>query len=436
MRGSTSLVSRVAWGSALSASAAALVAALATSGFAAWLVHRAEDRRLEEAAVTLARELDVDGPRKTVQAIVADEAEELEHTDLRFAVFDGEVRLLAGDARLQPGASGSCVTLRQGALRSCRAISEGGLVAVVASARSAQLPLLSLAALLAVALAALLAVVSSRVVSSAMVSPLSRLRARLAEVEVEALSRADVGEPEGVAEVDALRDAIGQLIVRVERSLEQAHRFAANAAHELRTPLTAARGELELLSEQLAEEAARASVQRARRTLDGLGTLVDRLLILALPTRAPGDAHETVSVRDLLEDAVASQPGAAGRVRLSEDDAQLHGDAVLLGTLVANALSNALKFGRTASVTLERVGSLVRVCVSDDGPGVAPADRDRVFEPFFRAENALRLRLPGHGLGLALIRHIARAHGGDAAFREVPVGACLVISFPEVSSPP
>ncbi len=219
----------------------------------------------------------------------------------------------------------------------------------------------------------------------------------------------------GEVEVDALRRTIEQLIVRVERALSQAHRFAANAAHELRTPLTTVRAELELLAENITEPGAREGATVAQQKLAELSMLVERLLILSVPARSAADAHEVVSLRDLLEDVVQSLPNDdRSRVEVSEGDALVRGDATLLGTMVANAIANGLKFGSAVTTELSLVEGIAVLHVDDDGPGVEASERERAFEPFFRSSEALKRRIPGHGLGLALIRHIATTHGGSA----------------------
>ena len=122
---------------------------------------------------------------------------------------------------------------------------------------------------------------------------------------------------------------------------------------------------------------------------------------------------------------------------MSEADALVKGDAVLLGTMVANGLANALKFGSRVVAGLYILDSEVIVHVDDDGPGVDATDRERAFEPFFRSSDALRRRLPGHGLGLALIRHIAQTHGGDALFVDkTERGARLEIRLPLAEGQP
>jgi signal transduction histidine kinase len=356
------------------------------------------------------------------------------HTGILFAVYGDDDQRLVGELRVgRPYATG-CASVHADMLRVCGVRTERGLLAVVGAAKITLLPTLAGAALLAVLLAAALAWVVSRPVSRVAVAPLSRLRERIDGLSLDALSQAQLGAAEHVLEVDALRHTIGQLIVRVERALAQAQRFAANAAHELRTPLTALRAELELLSENIGEPALRSHAARAQRKLSELSVLVERLLILAVPARSSGDAREVVSLRDLLEDTCEALPTKERqRVELSEDDALVSGDAVLLAIMVSNAVANGLKFGHHVAVSLACADSCAVIQIDDDGPGVSEADRERVFEPFVRSLEALRL--PGNGLGLALIRHVAQTHGGSATFaNKAEGGARLQIRLPVAAS--
>lgn len=432
MASSRSLLHRVAWSAAIAASVAALLAAVATIVLASYLLNRAEDRRVEDAAVTFADELDhASTDRAAVQQVHHDESEEMAHSGLSFAVYDRDGQLLAGDARLELSRTLGCSTTPT-ALRSCRVQTSSGLGAVAGVPHVTFLPLLASAAIAATLLSAVLAWLASRPIARFVVGPLTRLRERIAELDVDTTSHAELGPPEQVVEVDALSNTIAQLIVRIERAIALAHRFAANAAHELRTPLTAVQAELELLSESIAEPEARANAQRAQRKLVELVELVERLLVLSVPARTASDAHEVVSLRDLLEDSVAALPVAQQkRITLPVNDALVRGDALLLGTMIANALSNALKFADKASVSMSTIDAELVLHIEDDGQGMDAADRERVFEPFFRADTVLRQRLPGHGLGLALIRHIAQTHGGLAAFVDMRErGSCLEIRLP------
>jgi signal transduction histidine kinase len=419
----------VAIGAAVAASLSALLSAAATIVFAALFLQRAEDRRIEDATVTFAAELGRDGSNlAAIRQVHREESAEMSHTGMAFAVFDGAATHLAGDTRLALPPSAGCSTMRGGALRVCRAQTPNGLVAVVGAPHVPPLPWLGGGALSAAVLAAALALGASWPIARRLVGPLTRLRQRISEIDVEALSRADLGADEHVAEVDALRRTIAQLIERVDGAIAQAHRFAANAAHELRTPLATVRGELELL----AEKPERDGAARAQHKLSELSVLVERLLILSVPARTPSDHHELISLRDLLEDAVHALPAPdRARVTLTESDAHVRGDGALLAMMMTNALSNALKFAVNARVEIALENGVAVLHVDDDGPGVDAADRERVFEPFVRTNEAVRRRVSGHGLGLALIRHVAVMHGGSAALVDKPTpGARLELRLP------
>lgn len=428
-----SIVQRVALGAALAASAAALIVAFTTTVVATLLLQRAEDRRLEESAVTFAEELGKEGGSlAAIRQVQRDEADEVAHTGMLLAVYDASGTLVSGDRRAELPASPGCSTFSSSGLRVCRASAANGLAAVVGSVHSRPLPLLAGAALLAALLAAVLAWAASRPVSRRVVAPLTRLRERIAQLDVESLTEASLGAEEHIAEVDALRLTIRQLIGRVERTVAQAQRFAANAAHELRTPLTTVQAELELLAESVLEPNAREGAEVAQRKVAELSALVERLLVLSVPARSSVDVREVVSLRDLLEDIAHTMPKSErGRIQLSEGDALVRGDAILLGTMVSNALSNGLKFGESVKVDVSRAGGFAVLHIDDDGPGVQAGERELAFEPFFRTTDAQNRRIPGHGLGLALIRHVAEAHGGKAALTDKPTrGARLEIRLP------
>lgn len=432
----TSLVGRVAWAAALAACSAALVAAAATSVLAAFLLQGAEDRRLREAALTLAMELSEEPPTAThVEEIVRDETEETEHTGILFAAFDHQGQRIAGDLRIRIAERGECALNASESLRLCAADSTNGLIAVAASAHSLPTSLFAISALVAALVAGAAAWLVSRPLSRTAIAPLARLRRRLAELDIDAATQTDLGPAEHVWEVDELRKTMTQLLGRVNQAIDQARRFAANAAHELRTPLTTVRAELELLIEAARRipeiPEASENLARVERRIAELGLLIERLLILATPKSAPSEGSEMVSLRDVIEDAIASLPVESREVVSShEEDALIRGDAVLMTTLVTNALSNALKFGQRVRVEVHVQGREAVLCFEDDGPGLSAEDRERVFEPFFRTVDADRRRIPGHGLGLALVRHIADTHGGSVSFLDTEKGARLEVRLP------
>ena len=437
-RSSRSLIGRVAFGAAISAAIAALLAASVTSVLAAYLTRRAHDRRLLDAGLVLAGELEEGLHGEfSVPIIVADEQRETLHTGLAFGVFDAlpAPRLRAGDPRVPALLTATCSNAER--LRACAVPARASLWVVSADVPEDLTPLLALSSALAALLAGLGAWLASRPIARWLMGPLSDLRREVGAIDFASTRSLSLGPAAGIVELDALRNAIAELLARVVSALRQAERFAADAAHELRTPLTTIRGELELLSEDSSIRAdVHASLARAgRRTLE-LQMLLERLLVLALPDESGWSASELVSMQELAEDMIALTPAAErARITLAEPvgDVLVRGDTTLLNLLFSNSLGNALKFGRRVSVRAFADPPDVVLRVDDDGPGVPVEKRELVFEPFVRLRAAGEPPVVGHGLGLALIAHVARRHGGIARFVADAPGAHLEIRLPRAS---
>jgi two-component system, OmpR family, sensor kinase len=426
---------RVARAMAATAVGSGLLSAVLATGIA-WrsLIDR-EDARLRGAARTLAVEVPSSMGEAAARAHADDEQAEVAAANLRIALYRGG-RFLGGDRTLRRSAADGCRTT-PGGWRRCRVSLSTGVVEVasdLAAARS-QRSLLLGASLLAALLAGLAGLGLSGAVSARIVRPLLRLREEVAAVDADAPGQALSGPGDGYAETEALRATLAETFARLDEALAQSRRFAANAAHELRTPLGTLRAELELASEGSGSpEEVVAGQARALRTLDGLTTLVERLLILAAPDESLRGARDAVALADVVEDALDGLD-AAGRARVEasvDEGLYVRGDALLLRAMLDNVVGNALKFAPAGAVTLraEADGDSAVLAVTDRGPGVSPADRARVFDAFYRSAGARAEGVRGHGVGLALVARIARAHGGAAAFEDAPSGARLVLRLP------
>jgi two-component system phosphate regulon sensor histidine kinase PhoR len=230
-------------------------------------------------------------------------------------------------------------------------------------------------------------------------------------------------------------DDIADLALTVERAVERGTRereryeFLATVGHELRTPLTSIRGYLETLLDGGVDTAtARRFLEVARSEALRLGRLVDGLLeFSALDLSAPAFGANTSLVAAVTRAVDALGPAAdAARMRVeavvdAAAVARIDGD--LCVHALVNLLQNAIKYGRSGgivSVVAERCAGLVLVHVDDDGPGVAPADRERIFERGVRVERSQEI--PGSGLGLAIVRTIAERAGGSVGVTESPFG--------------
>ncbi len=210
---------------------------------------------------------------------------------------------------------------------------------------------------------------------------------------------------EGRDEIAGLARSFNRAADRIQALVEAQRRQLAFASHELRSPLARLRVSLEMMKgdPSLKEQAARDVAE-----LDGL---IDELLEASRlqAQRGPG----RVEAVDLL--ALVAEEAARGGADAAGEPVVLRGDPRLLRRLVRNLLDNARRHCGGAPVEAHvatRPGGGARLSVSDRGPGVAEAERERVFEPFHRPSGAPESG-SGYGLGLALVRQIARAHGGE-----------------------
>lgn len=232
-------------------------------------------------------------------------------------------------------------------------------------------------------------------------------------------------------EVAMLATTFNQAAERVDLLLVQQKQMLANASHELRSPLARLRMGLELIGEEADGARRQTMVQEIHRDIVELDSLIEDVLIMARSdARVPRRVLVPVDLRAVVDEE-ARRTGAAveGAAAVS-----LAGDAVLLRHMVRNLLENAQQYGAGTDVCarLSTEGALVRLAVEDQGPGVPEGDRERIFAPFFRlAVPSGASPVPGHGLGLALVRQVARYHGGDVVYRpREPRGSCFEITLP------
>ena len=242
-------------------------------------------------------------------------------------------------------------------------------------------------------------------------------------------------------EVEQLRTALNSMLHQVEsayrtreRSAAQLRRFVADASHELRTPLSAIRGYLQLYDKGMLTDPAdrKRSWERMMAEADRMGRLVDELLTLARLDQQPELRFKNVDlsrlVRDAAEDLRAQQPGRP--VTVGANGALLvHADESGLRQVLGNLVSNVRTHTPTevpVLLDLEREDAVVRLCVADEGPGLAEEDATRIFDRFFRAGGGA-----GSGLGMAIVQGVVAAHGGEVSVRTAPgEGLAVTITLP------
>lgn len=227
-------------------------------------------------------------------------------------------------------------------------------------------------------------------------------------------------------ELLAVARALDNAEARQATVLARERDFNANLSHELRTPLAAIRSDAEmLLADSALPEKARRRAERIIATTDRTTALAQSLLLLAREARP--QAIESVNLPAAVDDAWARlHPGESRADPLQIDidpDAELDADATLLQLVLHNLLDNALRHGDGRAIEVALGGSTLSVC--DRGPGFGADDPMQCFERFRHGG-----RRPGHGLGLAIVRHICATCGWTARATNRPGGgACLSIDF-------
>ena len=257
---------------------------------------------------------------------------------------------------------------------------------------------------------------------------------RVAAGDVHARIRMHSGDREVMQlaqDIDAMIDHLDVLI-----GLQQ--RFIANAAHELRSPLTTLYGELSHALRRSREPAEYArAIEEALEATQRLRRLTEDLLAVAR-VGADADVPETVACQDLCQEAmglVAAEAAArAVTIVPRGTNPRVLGRRGDLLRLLRNLLENAVRHSPAGGAVQVRCGERdgsVELSVQDAGPGVAEADRDRIFEAFYRGARERAANDGGTGLGLTIAREIAQAHGGELCLRERDAaGACFVLRLP------
>ncbi|MEQ0558562.1 HAMP domain-containing sensor histidine kinase [Amycolatopsis sp. NEAU-NG30] len=251
----------------------------------------------------------------------------------------------------------------------------------------------------------------------------------------------------GGAEVEELRTAFNVMLAHIDTSLaakteanERLRRFVADASHELRTPLTSIRGYADLFRYAAANEPAEreAHLAKIREETARMTVLVDDLLLLArLDARAAETPlrPERVDLAELAGDA--ADAFAAGRpdhpLTTSLATAVVDADPVRLRQVLDNLLANAAVHtppGTAVHVSVTASASEAVVRVTDTGPGIAPADQDRIFDRFFRVDDSRTRGNGGTGLGLSVVQSLVTAHGGTVAVESEPGRTTFTVRLP------
>lgn len=218
----------------------------------------------------------------------------------------------------------------------------------------------------------------------------------------------------GPTEIAVATRAFNEMQERLRRYVEDRTAMVGAIAHDLRTPLTRLRFRIEALPED----------QRAKfaSDLDQMEEMIAATLAFVRDTSRAGE-RTPLELSSLLESLCVEMAETGANTEMTAGEkVVLEGDPMALRRLFANLLDNAVKFGGGARARVFRDEANAVVEIDDEGPGIPPKDAEKVFEPFYRREPSRSRQTGGIGLGLAVVRSIARGHGGDVDLVNRPGG--------------
>ncbi len=281
------------------------------------------------------------------------------------------------------------------------------------------LRVLSRAALIGSPLAVLLMALASYGVAALTLRPVAALRHGAADITAAGLAKQRLPVPSAQDEIHRLAVTLNAMLDRIDSATSRQRTFVGDAAHELRSPLASLRVQLEV-------------AQRLGPTADWDGLIDDVLVDVARLDRLVEDLltlarldesgtlarHDPVPLDELIQEVVAGYGHDRVPVNAITEPAMTTGDAEALRRVAINLINNAVRYAATAvevSVTPGKQGgkAVVRIIVTDDGPGIPESERARVFDRFYRVQESRSRTSGGTGLGLPIVRDIVRNHGGS-----------------------
>jgi signal transduction histidine kinase len=280
---------------------------------------------------------------------------------------------------------------------------------------------------LAGALVLLLALVASYLAGARVTAPLRRMAGVARRVDAGDLEpRMDPPTGSG-REVQVLAEAFNHMLDRLSEAFRGQREFVADASHELRTPLTVIRGQLEVLAaqERPSGEEVRRVERLAQAEITRISRLVDDLLLLAQAEQTDFLRPEMINLRSFVDELwdglslTAQRRFERGPIPEGALEADPDRLAQALRNLARNAIEHTAEESGLVRLEVDRLApDKIRFAIVDDGPGIPPEERARIFERFHRTDPGRSRAAGGAGLGLAIVRAIAEAHGGEVRARD------------------
>ncbi len=311
-----------------------------------------------------------------------------------------------------------------------------GVIQVAQSLQEVNATLRQLGTLLVAGILGGLAVafISGAILARGALAPMDRITQTAGAISRGGELSQRIDAPQVMDEVGRLAATFNEMLARIEGSFRAQKRFVADVSHELRSPLTAIRGNLDLLRRGADNPQALADIDSEAARMQ---RLVNDLLLLAQADAGLQIRQEVVELDTLLLEVYRQARLTAKGVNVAlgnEDQAQITGDADRIKQMLLNLADNALKYtpnGGTVTLALERDTEWARVSVSDTGQGILAPDLEKIFDRFYRVDADRSREKGGAGLGLAICKSIADAHGGRIEVAsEVGRGSKFVVWLP------
>ena len=249
--------------------------------------------------------------------------------------------------------------------------------------------------------------------------PLQNLGEQIEDIQAKNLKHLVVSDQSSI-EIEQLTNAFNEMLERLSNTFAAQRQFSANAAHELRTPLAVMRTKLEVFEKNNNPSAAeyQETVHMIRMQTSRLSHVID--ILLEMTDLQSAQKQDRISLADMAEEVICDLTAVADKKEITitqnPGTAEIIGNDTLIYRAIYNLVENAIKYNHTGgnvTVSIKEDGEFATVIVSDNGPGIQQEDWQHIFEPFFRIDKSRSRDMGGAGLGLALVKEIARQHGGD-----------------------
>ena len=249
--------------------------------------------------------------------------------------------------------------------------------------------------------------------------PLQNLGEQIEDIQAKNLKHLVVSDQSSI-EIEQLTNAFNEMLERLSNTFAAQRQFSANAAHELRTPLAVMRTKLEVFEKNNNPSAAeyQETVHMIRMQTSRLSHVID--ILLEMTDLQSAQKQDRISLADMTEEVICDLTAVADKKEITitqnPGTAEIIGNDTLIYRAIYNLVENAIKYNHTGgnvTVSIKEDGEFATVIISDNGPGIQQEDWQHIFEPFFRVDKSRSRDMGGAGLGLALVKEIARQHGGD-----------------------